>query len=455
MLPEAGTEKMMRYDEALQHWITKALAPALACAAVALSGCGVARVSTPSIPVTVPGSALHGAIHGGQQPVSGATIQLYAANTTGGYGSNSAPLLTSTVLSDGNGAFNITGDYTCPAPGSLVYLVATGGNPGLGSTNANLALMAALGPCGNLTASTLINVNELTTIASVYPLAPFMKSLSAVGTSSGNLQGLSNAFATVNNLVNTGSGTLPGPTLPANAVLPGTELNTLADIIAACVNSGGGVANDGSVCGTLFLLTSSGGTAPTDTIGAALNIARSPGKNVTTLIGLSSAVAPFQPTLLAASDFTVSIKYKSAGLQSPSAAAVDAAGNLWVTNSGNNTISVLNPAGTPVTGSPFSGGGLSTPSGVAIDAAGNGWITNQGNSSLSVFTPSGAGTQTTANGLNMPSSLAIDAQGTIWVANSGNNSVTAVATSGVAVTGSTSYGAGGVNTPKAVAINPF
>jgi sugar lactone lactonase YvrE len=92
---------------------------------------------------------------------------------------------------------------------------------------------------------------------------------------------------------------------------------------------------------------------------------------------------------------------------------------------------------------------------VAIDAAGNGWITNQGNSSLSVFTPSGAGTQTTANGLNMPSSLAIDAQGTIWVANSGNNSVTAVATSGVAVTGSTSYGAGGVNTPKAVAINPF
>ena len=30
------------------------------------------------------------------------------------------------------------------------------------------------------------------------------------------------------------------------------EFNTLADVLAACVNSLGGVAGDGSPCGTLF-----------------------------------------------------------------------------------------------------------------------------------------------------------------------------------------------------------
>jgi hypothetical protein len=38
------------------------------------------------------------------------------------------------------GSFTITGDYTCPSGSSEVYLVAAGGNPGLGSgTNANTA----------------------------------------------------------------------------------------------------------------------------------------------------------------------------------------------------------------------------------------------------------------------------------------------------------------------------
>jgi trimeric autotransporter adhesin len=66
--------------------------------------------------------ALRGSIHGGQQPISGATIQLYAAGTSG-YGSAAAPILTSTVATDANGGFSISGDYTCPA-GGLIYLTA-------------------------------------------------------------------------------------------------------------------------------------------------------------------------------------------------------------------------------------------------------------------------------------------------------------------------------------------
>ena len=206
-------------------WRMQILSPAFAGAILTLTGCGSSLVG-PSVPAPLPAVALNGLVHGGQQPVAGAAIQLYAANSAGGYGSNSSPLLTSPVSTSSSGTFSLAGLFTCPSAGSLVYLVATGGNPGLGSNNPNLALTAALGPCGNINSSTFIQVNELTTIASVYALAPFMSSFSAVGTSSANVQGLANAFATVNNLVNINTGAIPGSALPANAILPSSELNT-------------------------------------------------------------------------------------------------------------------------------------------------------------------------------------------------------------------------------------
>jgi hypothetical protein len=88
-----------------------------------------------------------GHVHGGQQPVSGATIKLYTVGTSGD-GSASTSLLSQSVTTDANGNFNITNLYSC-TNATLVYLVATGGNPGLGSNNANIAMMAALGPCSS------------------------------------------------------------------------------------------------------------------------------------------------------------------------------------------------------------------------------------------------------------------------------------------------------------------
>jgi hypothetical protein len=35
------------------------------------------------------------------------------------------------VTSDANGEFTVTGDYQCPSASAQVYLMATGGNPGL------------------------------------------------------------------------------------------------------------------------------------------------------------------------------------------------------------------------------------------------------------------------------------------------------------------------------------
>ena len=425
----------------------------VASATVLLAGCSMGKTDlTTTSPVSVAGTALQGSVHGGQQPVSGAAIQLYAASTAG-YGATSYTLLAAGNATNATGNFSITNDYTCPS-NSQVYLVATGGNSG-GGNNPNLALMAALGPCGSLSPATIISMNEITTVASVWALAPFMSAYTAVGTSPNNSVGLNNAFLAVNKLVDTSVGSSPGPALPAQATAPVNTINTLADIIAACINSTGGTAGGTNACGMLFTAaTPPGGTAPVDTLTAALNIAKYPSRNVTALLGLVSPSSPFQPTVASATDFTLSVKYKGAGLSTPSAAAVDVAGDIWITNSASNTVSELTPSGALAPGSPFSGSGLSGPSGIAIDAVSNAWITNKTGSSLTVFDLSGNGSQPAVTGLNSPTSIAIDGTGNLWVTNSGSNSVTAIATSGKTITSATNYTAAGINAPVAVAINP-
>lgn len=66
---------------------------ALIFCSVWLSGCSSGLNTSNVAPVTTH-IELQGAVHGGQQPVSGATIALYAAST-GGYGSSVQNFLTS------------------------------------------------------------------------------------------------------------------------------------------------------------------------------------------------------------------------------------------------------------------------------------------------------------------------------------------------------------------------
>jgi len=69
----------------------------------------------------------HSSVHGGQQPVSGATLVLYAVGNNGD-GSPATSIMTSAVTSDANGNFDLAGTFNCPSPSTLVYVVATGGN---------------------------------------------------------------------------------------------------------------------------------------------------------------------------------------------------------------------------------------------------------------------------------------------------------------------------------------
>jgi hypothetical protein len=439
----------MKNTKQLLQYVPAILA---ATAAIALAGCNGGFEQGANRPVTIPGTALQGNVHGGQQPVVGAQVSLYAASTTG-YSAATANVLTAAVTTDTGGNFNITGDYPCTA-GQMVYIVAVGGDPGSG-TNPNSALMAALGDCASLNAGNFISVNEVTTVASAYALAPFMSDITHVGSSSTNTQGLVRAFNNVNKLTNIATGSASGPALATGAIFPTAELNTLANVLAACINSTGGTGGD-TTCGKLFnYVTPTGGTAPTDTIGLALALAHNPSLNVASVFDQVMPTSPFQPQLPSApSDWTLSVSYKTGGLNAPASTAVDSSGNIWVANAGNSTVSVLSQAGSPLSGSPFSGNGLNAPSAVAIDSAGNAWIANAGSSSVSAFTSAGAtvpGSPFSGNGtISAPSSVAIDAPGNIWIANTGNKTVTELNSAGSFIYQSSAQTTG----PTSIAINP-
>jgi hypothetical protein len=287
----------------------------LAFATISILGCGgVSSSPVTATASTHPGTSLSGQVQSGsqpnfqqpsepqpgvQQPISNATIQLYQVGTAGD-GSSAATLGSSTTTGP-TGAFNITGDYTCPGSDPLVYLLATGGNPGLavGTNNTAINLIAALGSCNSLPTRTApINMNEVTTVAAVAALAPYMTSPTSIGSGTSDASGLTSAFTLASQYANTATGTSPGTSVPAGDAVPSTLINSLAGIVSACVNSTGGVAGDGSSCGTLFTdSTPSGGAAPANVATALLNILNNPTSDPNSLFALLPPTPPFQPVL--------------------------------------------------------------------------------------------------------------------------------------------------------------
>ena len=302
--------------------------PAKSCAVtlmlglcIHLAGCGSAIQKSQLTPATPAAAGFSGRVSGGQQPVSDSSIKLYAVGTTADK-SPATPLLVNTVTtSDGTaalnanantgnannslpaGSFTIAGDFTCPSQTAQVYLVATGGNPGLssGTNNHQIAMMAILGQCGTLTGSTTININELTTVASIAPVIGYIGSYAALGSGSADASQFTTALGQVSEYTDTAGGTVPGPSLPAGYYASSYQIRALADVLATCINSSGGVAGDATACGNLLqLATPQGGIALTDTVQAAIDILTNPTSNIASLFNLIGATPPFQPALPAA-----------------------------------------------------------------------------------------------------------------------------------------------------------
>jgi sugar lactone lactonase YvrE len=430
-----------------------------------LSGCSLSSTSAPT-PET--GLAIQGRVLGGQQPIANAHVYLFAANTLG-YGG--AGLSATTGLSDSVGAyvltnstgnFSVTGDYSCTL-NQQVYLYALGGSSS-STTNSAAGLLAVLGSCpgGNsafAAGTPFVAVNEVSTVAAAYAFAGFATDATHVSSSGTALAttGIANAFANAANLASISTGAALAVTPAGNGTAPQSTVNTLANILAACINSTG---PSFTTCSTLFSnaeSAGSSGTPPTDTATAAINIAHNPGSNVANLYALSTATPPFSPALTAQPfDFTVALSFTGGGLNDPFSIAVDGSGNVWTANQGNNTVSQINgvtgAAISPAGG--YTGNGLTIPFSIAIDPSGNAWVNNMYPSSppshVSVFTPAGAvftgspfsgGGLSTQNSFNAtsPRDVAFDASGNAWFANLSGTATELNGLTGAAISPSTGY----------------
>jgi hypothetical protein len=264
-----------------------------------VTGCGSPGSVAPAV-------ALGGNVQGGHRPVVGASVQLYAASSVG-LGSVALPLLQKAVASDSNGNFSIPAEYSCPSASSAIYVVASGGSASSSAgENSALMLTAMLGPCSGLAALGSVSVNEVTTVGSVWPLAHYFTSPTHLGYAS-NDTSFPGAVSSVPEFINLAQGSSPGTPTSTSYFAENNKLNSLADVLAACVSSSGGTAGDGSPCGELFSMASSaGGTAPTDTLTAAIKIAQNPDNNVAAIYGLVKGSTAFEPTVTAApSDWTL------------------------------------------------------------------------------------------------------------------------------------------------------
>lgn len=415
-----------------------------------LSGCGMNGGSTAGTGGggNTMAKTMTGRINGGQQPVVGAALQLYAVGTTATGSVATALLPAGAVTTNSGGYFDITNMYTCPSPTSMVYIVSTGGNAGAG-TNSAINMAAALGNCATLkanAASTFIFIDELTTISAAYTLAPFAGSTyTSIGANTATaigMTGLTNAFATASALINTTTGAVAAPA--TGVTLPTAELNTLGDILAACVNSAGSTS---SSCNTLLTATGAG-----NTFDAALYIAKHPGATaVTGLYSLVSSTAPFQPTLsltAAPNDFTVAVRYTGAELKGPYGIAVDASGNAYVTNEAGFSVVGAPPLSTAFatgTNTATAAGGLQGPRGIAIDTV-NGFLTianTAGANVVQIANPTSGGIAAFAalnsravalsgSAADAPVAVASDTSGNLYVVNPNSNDVYKISSSGTA-----------------------
>ncbi|MBK5232644.1 MAG: NHL repeat-containing protein [Thermoleophilia bacterium] len=130
------------------------------------------------------------------------------------------------------------------------------------------------------------------------------------------------------------------------------------------------------------------------------------------------------------------------GLTEPFDIAIGKNGKAFVTGIGNDAVAVLNRGAKPAAGSPNKGGGLDQPMGISSDQNGNLWVSNSGllslpcpkanislktrGGSMTLLDPQGQPkrkTSFTGGGLTIPWGNAIDGNNTVWVANFGKQRI--------------------------------
>lgn len=450
----------------------------LASSAAFTAGCANMITTAASTNALDAPATVTGKVHGGNQPVSGATVKIWYVGEGTALASVGA---TTTSAADGAGSFSFIkaatnglppngNTFSCPSDSTLVYVVATGGNPlnnGVNTVNNTAAVfLAPYGPCKNITSASFVDMTEVSTVATMAALQqyfnPLASSTSTAAAESFSTDGsglaktaVTNAFSTIANLADVVSGSaVVSKVIPAGSITAGygyagisvtaipesTKLNLIANIIASCVNNATSSAPN---CATLFSnaappdpATTSRpyGTvfpAATDVLQAAYYMLTNPtdggSSKLTNLYNLSAAAgAPFQPALSPApSDWTLAVSYSSVSscgsnsghfISNAQDLAVDIYGGIWMANSepGKGNLTQVAPNGVPVTCIAIGSG---ANSGVTIDnktgTLGNIWLADSASSNVYRYTP-GQSTSFQFPTTVPPAAIAADGTGNIY-----------------------------------------
>ncbi|HSY36271.1 MAG TPA: hypothetical protein VK814_11015 [Acidobacteriaceae bacterium] len=341
---------------------------------------------------------------------------------------------------------NTATSFTIASPkninGSATGVALTGGVP-----NPAIANIAVLGDCptsGNFStpgngALSFIDIDEVSTTAAAYALNAFGNDYNAIGAPATNLAGIERAATNAGQLYNINLDDVAGAGIAlattnsvggSNGIVPEATLDTVGNILAACVDSVNTATTNSDQCTTLFgTATSTGdttGTKPTDISAAAFNIAAFPAgtgtQHGTFTNGLyalqGSSAPPFEPSLDAApNDFGVAISFDNTlntHVGSAESVAVDSNGQIWTTAQTDTSITLWSPLGTVVNSN--SDGYIYGY--VSVDPSNNAW-TGSANSSTGIVKFNNAGAKTNTFGSGFQSAYTV-------ITNQSNNNATSI-----------------------------
>ena len=408
------------------------------------------------------GRTFNGTVMAGSLPVMGASVQIYAAGTTG---NGSAPTSLYSTTTSSTGAFTVPASFTCPYSNSVLYAVSTGGKVGTNTTaNAGLVLASVLGMCNSLSGTQTFTINEVTTAATAWSMAQFMSAGGKIGASSYNSIGANNtpgivlAAGTFANLVNPLTGTAPGTYFPATGTAPTAKINSLANLLNTCAASNG---NTSTACTQLYNNTVTNSTT-NDTLDAAMFLVQYPGNNVSALYTLSANSTAYTPALTAAPmDWTLFVTFSGGGMTDPSAISVDSTGRVWVANY-FSIASLFSNTGSPAFASGISGNNLENSYGGGVDVNDQMWVTNEqstygintGLGSVTLLNSSGSSPATYGSGgLDFPIAVSFDTSALSWIVDYGNSHLTILNNAGTVQSGATGYTSAQYIFPVAIAVD--